>query len=168
MRRKTIRQTTSRQTTSPPARSRRRWWQYGLRSLLLFILVAALVAKYLSRPEVLEEAEPHGAHRVVRQVIRDRDGNPVNHGTWIMFDPAGDRLVEGAYRNGQPHGSWTYWHESRDAWPTPRRRSMEGRYQRGKREGTWTTWYPTGQKRWEMVYSAGEPIGIARHWDVAE
>ena len=158
-------------TSTPSRRHRRRWWQYGLRSLLLFTLAAALVAKYLSRPEVIEESEPHGAYRIVRQVLRDRSGKPVNHGRWTMFDPAGNVLVEGAYRNGQPRGWWTYWHavetenaglgmrHDETAHTSPaaapvRRRSMQGRYECGKREGTWTAWHSTGHKRWEIEFAA--------------
>lgn len=144
---------------SPPPRPRRlrRWLQFRLRTLLLVTAAAAVAAWVWSWPEKLTDADPSGAYKIVREIIRDADGKPVSHGRWTLKDADGRRLVEGAYRRDVPHGSWTYWHVSG-------RKVLSGECRDGKRVGVWTAWYPNGQKRSEVTYADGLPHSPARRW----
>jgi len=147
------------QTKSQRRRGIRRWFQFSLRRLMLLVVVAAFVSSYLARPERLEETAPGGAHKIVREVFRDRDGKPVSHGVWMLYDRHGHKLIEGHYRNGKSQGWWTYWH------PQPSgRRAMMGVCQDGRRQGRWTAWYPTGRKRSVTEYADDRPHGPATRW----
>lgn len=143
---------------SPPRPRRwRRWLQFRLRTLLLLTAAAAIAAWVWSWPEKLTETDPSGAHKIVREIVRDADGAPVSHGRWTLLDAQGRRLIEGTYRRGVPHGSWTYWHVSG-------RKVLAGACRDGQRVGVWSAWYPSGQKQSEIAYADGLPHGPARRW----
>src|SRR5690606_4804533 len=59
-----------------------------------------------SKVEVIRERYPNRTVKIEREVTQDADGNYVNHGTWKMWDEAGNLVAEGRYFNGQREGIW--------------------------------------------------------------
>jgi hypothetical protein len=130
--------------------------QFRLRTLLLLIVAAGVGMFFYTRPEVLEEQATAG-FRIVRQVDRDEDNNPINHGSWELFDPDGRRVCQGQYRAGRASRRWTYWHANGRPW-------QQGEYRTGQRHGLWSEWYETGQPRLELTYADGVLHGPTRAW----
>src|SRR5581483_3354642 len=56
--------------------------------------------------ETVQERYPNRLVKIERQVIQDRAGNYVNHGTWSQWDERGRLMARGEYRFGQRHGQW--------------------------------------------------------------
>ena len=65
--------------------------------------------------ELIQERYPNREVKIEREVALDAAGNYVNHGSWRMWDPAGNLVGEGEYDMGQRVGVWTRWHERGEA-----------------------------------------------------
>ncbi|MCA9141956.1 MAG: hypothetical protein H6823_09510 [Planctomycetaceae bacterium] len=140
--------------------------------------------------ELITERYPNRAVRLQRYVIQDADRNYVNHGSWMMFDPKGQVIAQGEYRNGEQHGPWmrvmTDFPSVTPGFKAPFISQAE--FEDGKLHGTWTiidaqqhvvgswqfsegeldgaatTWYPSGQQKREMIFSRGVPDGESTAW----
>jgi antitoxin component YwqK of YwqJK toxin-antitoxin module/HEAT repeat protein len=145
-------------TPAPAAREpRRRWLQFGLRSLLGLTLVAAVACWWYVQPERLHEALAGGALVLDRQVKRDNKDIPVNAGDWQLADADGRRLVDGRYFGDRAYGTWIYYYPGGA-------RLMSGDCKAGQREGLWTAWHEDGSKQSETNYVADVPRGEAIEW----
>ena len=60
--------------------------------------------------ETIRERYANGEIKVQREVAQDEDENFVNHGSFKMWDPAGNLIVDGQYRYGERHGTWRRWY----------------------------------------------------------
>jgi antitoxin component YwqK of YwqJK toxin-antitoxin module len=56
--------------------------------------------------ETVRERYPSRAIKIERQVVRDAEGNFVNHGAWQMWNERGQSMGRGQYRNGKREGVW--------------------------------------------------------------
>jgi hypothetical protein len=100
-------------------------------------LVLTLVALAPLAQEVLTETLPDG--RVVeREVVRNRDGNAVSHGSYKVRYADGEEAVRGRMKDGLRHGKWRYFH------PSGKKRAT-GWYLTGLREKEWTYWDEEGE-----------------------
>lgn len=140
-----------------PKNPRRRWLQFGLRTILLVIFVVAVALAWLTRPETLEEVVAGGALRIERQVIRDGEDLVLNHGRWRLFDADDGPLATGVYSRGEASGTWTILDAASET-------ALRGECRRGKREGLWTAFHPDGTKQYEVTFAAGLPQGPAAGW----
>ncbi|MEO8498097.1 MAG: hypothetical protein ABI614_23775, partial [Planctomycetota bacterium] len=140
--------------------------------------------------ELITERYPNRAVRLQRYVIQDADRNYVNHGSWMMLDPAGQMISQGEYRNGKQQGPWLQIMrelpkvdpgfkapftsqaefdsgELHGTWTIiDSQQHVVGSWQfsRGKLDGAATTWYPNGQQRREMTFAHGIPDGESTAW----
>jgi MORN repeat protein len=156
-------------------RPRWRWLvQFSLRSLLIFMTLAAVACWWFFQPKVREEQLGQSPLRIRRQIrlqkfdpavfpLPDPDLDRiiesgqhfavVNVGQWRLFDQSGNLLVAGHYDRGKQHGRWTTYH-------TNGRKAAEGLMNRGQKDGLWRTWDEEGHLLGEVTYSA-TPAGAA-------
>ena len=97
------------------------------------------------------------------------EGKPVKDGFFILYGAGGDKLLEGAYRDGKQQGEWTMWYENgrraavdhyRDglqngphtSWYANGVKAVEGNYRDGRRAGNWQRWEPSGRKSGQQLY----------------
>ena len=59
--------------------------------------------------EIFRERYPDGKVKTEREVTLDADGNYVNHGSWKMWNVAGNLIAEGHFNMGRRVGVWTRW-----------------------------------------------------------
>jgi hypothetical protein len=91
-----------------------------------------------------------------------RDGVP--HGAWQLTDAKGRLRVLGAFNRGKRTGSFIYWNGSGV-------RIAHMPYEEGARNGTLALWYQTptkgldAQQRLEAVYTSGQLNGFVRIWN---
>jgi antitoxin component YwqK of YwqJK toxin-antitoxin module len=57
--------------------------------------------------EVISERYPNRVVKIERHVVRDVNGDYVNHGPWIMYDERGGEMGHGSFRNDLRQGLWT-------------------------------------------------------------
>ena len=57
--------------------------------------------------EVVRERYPNTHVKIERETTLDSHGNYVNHGSWKMWDTAGNVVAEGQYNMGKRSGQWT-------------------------------------------------------------
>jgi len=65
--------------------------------------------------EVLRSRYPSGAVQIERQVRRDQNNAPINHGKWTMYTAEGDQIGHGSFRDGRPDGKWTRTYRGHEA-----------------------------------------------------
>ena len=153
--------------------SRRRWFQFNLRSLLLATLVAAAAAWWFFRPSPPEITLPGGLRLQVasltsgesskedqgpklpsgnlsvqqqsqsRGVLQERWEH--FHGPLRVLDKYGRVLCRGEVDHGQASGRWTYYHLNG-------RKAMRGVCSSGCRIGTWRAWHKNGVRLFEIEY----------------
>ena len=148
---------TTEESHRPKRRGPRRFLQFGMRGILLLTLLASIAAWWYARPEQIEELSADGSLRTVREVYRDEEELPVNHGWWTTYDEQGRKRIEGRYRRGQPTGLWKYWREDGSL-------LMQGRCQDGEREGAWQAWHGEAAKKEEIAFQQGLAKGPYRAW----
>ena len=91
-----------------------------------------------------------------------RDGVP--HGAWQLTDAKGRPRVLGAFNRGKRTGSFIYWNASGV-------RIAHLPYEEDARNGTLALWYQTptrgldAQQRLEAVYTSGRLNGLVRIWN---
>ncbi len=64
---------------------------------------------------------------------------------------------EGTRVDGQPQGTWTYFHSSGE-------KEKSGDYQAGARQGVWTFWYPNGQRKQSGSFDGDVQTGKWTFW----
>jgi len=84
-----------------------------------------------------------------------RDGKP--HGKYIFWYENGQKQAEGELRDGKRHGLWSYWYDSGQKW-------KEGEWCDDKDHGKWTEWYENGQKKAESGWRDGKLHGKYIFW----
>jgi antitoxin component YwqK of YwqJK toxin-antitoxin module len=70
----------------------------------------------------------------------------------------GPFLSEATFNDGQLNGVWTITSSAR-------RKIVELHFENGVRQGISTWWYPGGEKRREITYRDGKPVGELREFD---
>jgi hypothetical protein len=161
------------ESMAPKLPARRPRWRYfvqfSLRTLLVFMTVAAVACWFFMRPPVREEQlgpSPLRLQRQIRLVKLDpatfSGSNDqvemvnglryviTNVGRWQLFDPRGNLLVDGRYQDGEQHGKWITYH-------TSGRKAAEGRMVRGAKDGVWRTWDDEGRLLSEVTYATATP-----------
>ena len=135
---------------------------------ILIVLAATLAGCHhggrsepTSRPtpdvEVVEQHWPDRTVRLRKEVIRNLEGELVNHGTYTRWYDNGRKEYECTFIRGQKHGITTMWHRNGRKW-------TETHHVHGKRHGLSTTWDTAGRKRREESYADDRPHGTWTVW----
>lgn len=122
--------------------------------------------------EVIRERYPNGSVRVERTVIQDEQQNYINHGSWKMWDEAGQPLCQGQYRLGQRHGPWRRYYKANEAtlfsaapynlFAPPYR--SEAEFVNGQLSGTWRIVDGEERKICEWEFLDGRRNGKSVWW----
>jgi len=135
--------------------------------------------------ERIEERWPDGNLRYQREVVRDKEGQPISHGLTTRWWQDGQKKSEMEFVNGVRHGRRIAWHNNGQPW-------SEGAYDNGRPTGTWTAWnedgsierqwhydengayhgmftlwYDNGGKKMEIEFVHGLRQGFETSWDEA-
>ena len=108
--------------------------------------------------EVLEESWENGTPRLRREVVRDAEGQAIDHGRYERWHRNGRREYEATFVLGKKHGTTTRYHQNGQAW-------MQENYVMGKKEGVAHTWDEDGNLRKEEHYADGRPTGTWTVWN---
>jgi hypothetical protein len=158
----------------PPVPPRHLGWRYfvqfSLRTLLIFMTLAAVGCWWFLQPKVREEQlgqSPLRLRRAVRLMQYDPSHFPlpdpgadmiveggkhfaiVNVGHWRLLDQSRHLLVDGRYKDGKRHGKWTTYH-------TNGRKAAEGMIEAGQKVGPWQTWDEDGRLLEQFNYARSE------------
>lgn len=125
-----------------------------------------------SENEVVRERYPNRRVKVERQVTQDEHDNYVNHGTWKMWDPQGNLIVEGEYRFGQRHGTWSRWYRPNETklLSTPPFDQFHGpfisqaSFVDGKLDGRWIIYDTKQRKICDWEFANGRRHGTSAWW----
>lgn len=143
-------------------------------------LVGAAVAQQPEEPveisdndnDVVRERYPNRSVKIEREVTQDAAGNYVNHGTWKMWDEAGNVVAEGQFRDGKRYGLWTRWHRQGDSplFGTAPYNLFSGPYisqatfDDGQLSGRWTIFDAKQHKISEFEMADGLRHGMSTWW----
>jgi hypothetical protein len=137
-------------TTTSNSKPWRRWLQFSMRSVLLWTVVAAVVAAWFIAPEDrYRELGKRGA-RVREEFVREIDPNtkqgiPVLHGRWELLDERGIPRIQGRIERGAATGRWTMLDADGHV-------LLDGVSQAGLRVGEWTAWHGPNRPRSRATY----------------
>lgn len=130
-------------------------------SVLVLCTLACAAAgcrQHAARVEVIEERWPDGPLRARHEVVRDADGQPVNHGLFTHWHDNGNKEYEVVFVDGHKHGVATRYHKNGRPW-------IEEHYVHGAKHGTCRTWDQSGALRKEEQWQHGEPHGVWTVWN---
>lgn len=122
--------------------------------------------------EVIRSRYPNRNVKAERYVIRDADENYLNHGSWKMWDPEGNLIAEGEYRNNKRHGQWRRFFDRDDAAlfakDSYRKFSApflsEATFNDGLLDGRWTIVDAEKRKVSDLGFKNGRRHGTATWW----
>ena len=143
--------------TPRPRKRRLRWSQFGLRTLMLFTLAAAVASWWYTQPEWLTTPHAGGALTIHEQVRRDDEDLPIRDGRWIVHDEADRRRAAGHYAGETPRGSWTYYHAAGQP-------ALSGKVAAGRPEGEWIARHADGLPWIVAHYEQGALSGEYREF----
>jgi antitoxin component YwqK of YwqJK toxin-antitoxin module len=117
--------------------------------------------------ELIQERYPNREIKIEREVTQDPQGNYINHGLWKMWDPRGNVVAEGHYRDGERHGTWTRWYRSGEAElfsKAPYQQFTapfvsQATFENGKLQGKWLIYDSKQRKISEWDFAAGNRNG---------
>lgn len=136
------------------------------------------------RRNVEERRYPDGQLSSLSDFRKDREGNRVLHGRYLLWYENGQPCIEGQYLDGAQHGRWRAWypngqlrqdcHYDRGVpaqitimWDRDGAKTWEIDY-RGRREDpTYIAWYPQGGRKWVGVgkFTKGQWLGKGTWYD---
>lgn len=86
-------------------------------------------------------------------------GEGTKEGEWTVYYPNGQKRLVGTFKDDQPVGQFTWWHETGQ-------RALAGAYDEGgSRRGEWTWWHPNGMKMTQGEFHLDSPRGMWASWD---
>ena len=122
--------------------------------------------------EVVRERYPNRRVKIERHVTLDDQGNYVNHGSWKMWDEAGNLVAEGQYDMGNRTGRWTRTlaRNSSPLFNTVPFAQAQGpymsqaTYENGLLHGDWTIYDANQKPLSRIAFSQGHRHGPAILW----
>ncbi len=122
--------------------------------------------------EIIRERYADGKVKIERYVIQDAQGNYVNHGSWKLYDRAGNLVVEGVHHLGKKQGQWKRFVWTRDAEllsSLPHNQFQQpfvsaASFQDGKLHGKWTISDAKQRKASEWEFADGARHGESSWW----
>ncbi|HSN49687.1 MAG TPA: hypothetical protein VLR52_00550 [Bacteroidales bacterium] len=127
------------------------------RNILIFFLFSFLgISACDNTNTVVESTYPDQSPKVVKTYKgKGEDKVLVSQKS---FYPGNKIQMEGAFKENQRDGKWTYWHSNGKPW-------SEGYFKDGKAEGKRTTYYESGQIYYEGYYKDDKRVGKWRFFD---
>lgn len=123
--------------------------------LLLNFAFIFLFACSTKPVEVVEDIFPDGTPKTVKYYKSNSKEVVVKE---VLFYEDGQKKLEGAYKNGERTGKWSYWYTNGNLW-------SQGEYKKGLENGLKTVWHENGQKYYEGHLKDGTRIGIWNFWE---
>ena len=143
---------------------------------------------YLEEPELppapkvaarqdLKEEYKDGSPRVERVVAKMSDNSFQNDGKYVEYHRGGEVWIEGSFKKGIPHGTWSYFYPNgqlrkkvvfdtgrpEGEWEVFREDGTlqaKKTYKKGKRHGKWFVYFKDGKKvNLEAEYANSKPHG---------
>ena len=119
--------------------------------------------------ELIKERYPNGAVKVEREVTQDSYGNYIHHGSWKMFDQAGNMVAKGQFADNLREGVWHRWHRRNESklfssFPFNQFQEpfvSEAIFEDGQLHGKWTIYDAKQRKVTEWEFSEGERHGLS-------
>ena len=122
----------------------------------LILLLPFWFASCTSTPvEVVEESYSDSIAKTVK-IYKDESKEILLKE--IQYYESGQKKLEGAYKDGERTGQWSYWYADGKLW-------SQGEYKKGIENGLKTIWHANGQKYYEGHLKMGERIGVWKFWD---
>jgi len=168
-----------------------------VKTFLLHAAILSMIAVFLSTgcgtrlangkkcppgTRLIGAAPPKGTE----QWCQKKEGWPIKEGFYLEWDPNGQKINEGEYKNGNREGHWTSWYKNGRKraeyeyidggmetyfwyWYENGQQELDGkyRYKNGlglRKEGPWTEWFENGQKWAEGEFRNGELEGHFTSW----
>lgn len=122
--------------------------------------------------EVLRDHYPNGQVKLERQVRRDAEGDPVNHGRWIHWDDQGHRIGRGQFQDGAVHGHWVRVFQAGEGelFQGPLFRQFQAPFtasadfHNGRLDGVWKITDARGRLVSEWHFADGQREGMLTWW----
>ncbi len=139
----------------------------------LSLSVASANPGFMGKPvERMIEHHANGGVKVERQVVRDAEGRPINHGTYTARDPNGKVVKSGEFRGGKQHGRWVHRFDHDEGHLFSEKDDQqftgpfvsEAIFDQGQLNGAWTIRTAAGQKVIEWRFDHGNRHGKSTWW----
>jgi antitoxin component YwqK of YwqJK toxin-antitoxin module len=124
--------------------------------LLLNFAFIVLFACSTKPIEVVEDIFPDGTPKTIKYYKSDAKEVVVKE---ILYYENGQKKLEGAYKNGERIGKWSYWYANGNLW-------SQGEYLNGHENGLKTVYHENGQKYYEGNLKDGTRIGKWNFWEM--
>ncbi len=117
-----------------------------------FILLFACSTKPV---EVVEAVFPDGTPKTVKYYKSEAKEVIIKE---VLYYEDGQKKLEGAYKNGERIGQWSYWYANGNLW-------SQGEYKNGLENGLKSVWHENGQKYYEGDLKDGTRVGKWNFWE---
>ncbi len=122
---------------------------------LILILPFWIISCNTTPVEVVEDTYADSTARTVRYYKNESKEILLKE---VLFYENGQKKMEGAFKDGERTGQWSYWYADGKLW-------SQAVYKVGIENGLSSVWHNNGQKYYEGNLKMGERIGLWKFWD---
>ena len=120
------------------------------KTLLIALLLIVGCSKIEGKQDLIPIVETYEYGDIKSITYHKIIGNKIELFKIMNWYKNGQKMYEGAYKDGKADGKWTRWYEDGQ--------KMETTYKDGYEDGKWTIWDKNGKKSSEGTYKDGKMI----------